>query len=404
MEAQAKALAAADDPHGADDRSLFSDSHPHHTHDPNHPQDDDQHTVITINPAAEEDARHQRQQTKYAIKILLVLQYLHLLDLTQNLMAQKQALPLKHLLYDAFYEGLQEEEQTRLWQIAPTSIASVLTAGGDLHPHERYFWNGILVFPLKDFAPKPLLERTLQEVRIIREAEARSRQLETAGDVDDAMSSVASAHDAQEKDAASIASLHEGDDEDQSSVTTKDSKLLRAEKRQRYEAQRKKDAARRQEVAKQRKFLYNLIQTDQISEIFARKAAASTTSSTAVSNTSRQATGAPGSDLQQQTQQAVYEEETGDPLDAIERQFTDLATAAAISAASASAAASAVSTKTTTTVSKSVKKKSGRHVQVLPPPSSEEEAGDRLQQDTARHSVAETTYTTVSNLTDPFDR
>lgn len=47
---------------------------------------------------------------------------------------------------------------------------------------------------------------------------------------------------------------------------------VRREKRQKFEAQRKLDARKRQEMAKQRNFLYTLIQTDQISEIFARKA------------------------------------------------------------------------------------------------------------------------------------
>lgn len=47
---------------------------------------------------------------------------------------------------------------------------------------------------------------------------------------------------------------------------------MRREKRQKFEAQRKLDARKRQEMAKQRNFLYTLIQTDQISEIFARKA------------------------------------------------------------------------------------------------------------------------------------
>jgi hypothetical protein len=51
-----------------------------------------------------------------------------------------------------------------------------------------------------------------------------------------------------------------------------ESMSMRREKRQKFEAQRKLDALKRQEIAQQRNFLYRLIQTDQISDIFDRKA------------------------------------------------------------------------------------------------------------------------------------
>jgi hypothetical protein len=64
----------------------------------------------------------------------------------------------------------------------------------------------------------------------------------------------------------------DADDGVSASTKTMTSAQMRKERKQKYSEQRKKDKQLRQEMSKQRHLIYELIQTDKISKIFAAKA------------------------------------------------------------------------------------------------------------------------------------
>lgn len=225
------------------------------------------------------------------------------------------------------HEQQRQLQQMQQWRADVPALWSQLTS---TMPPVRWYWQDLPLFPMRQCAISSSLQVLLQEVEQQREAERRLRlqqQQALEGDEDGDLSTLGgSLSKSRTMDDFDDGEGDEGDDDggddggggdggdaasaltsQQSSSRRRRRRLLgessatlssmsstsklgpsggapsvksflseslsmRREKRQKFEAQRKLDARKRQEMAKQRNFLYTLIQTDQISEIFARKA------------------------------------------------------------------------------------------------------------------------------------
>jgi hypothetical protein len=168
---------------------------------------------------------------------MIILNYIQIITEAESVIALRQSEPLKLLFHDCWQMMSPVDRERLLLQCIVPDVKSVP------------------VFILKNFQPNKLLHSILADAAYL----LHEKPLDEADDV-------------------SVESLKPTEEvvPDDGSIVTKDSKQLRREKenlrKAKHDEQRQKDAIRRSEVAKQRMFLYNLIQTDQISKVFEARA------------------------------------------------------------------------------------------------------------------------------------
>lgn len=198
------------------------------------------------------------------IKALIILNYMELLMQNENMMVFRDSIPLK-LHFKACYDQLTEEEIQYL-----THGYAPMTLGYPVYSIYRYFRPETLSIANANLLPELLLVDTAIPIDGIKELIATI--LEEANyywEQQEKLRLVA-LRQGLEVDEESI---KENDEESiASSVTSvikpKTAKELRDEKRKKYQEQRQKANLQRAKVSMQRKYLYNLIQTDEISELF----------------------------------------------------------------------------------------------------------------------------------------
>lgn len=185
-----------------------------------------------------------------AIKALIILNCLDLLHRTESFTALRNATDMKTLLVDCL-RCLTEKEKDKLCHgVVPN-------------------FRGVAVFH-SSTNHGPLLQAIVQELAFSTQDFSLIQLLPTSL----AHGSANAALESSEKVGEKLNEENVEDDQGNLSLLTKSSAELRKEKRQKYEEQRQKDMKLRAEVSKQRQMLYELIQTDKISEIFAAQAGA----------------------------------------------------------------------------------------------------------------------------------
>jgi hypothetical protein len=168
--------------------------------------------------------------------MLTMLNYVAVLIETESVGKLQQALQLKRRIYE-MYHKLSAQQQERLAQGVVPQISDIpVLAYGKV---------------------RPVLERVVSEMEQYLELAAKRAALE--------------AEEALRKRLEEEASLQESSVTEEGSLN-KDPKQLRKERREKYAEQRRLDAAKRIEVTKQRKALYEMIQTDRITTIFNARA------------------------------------------------------------------------------------------------------------------------------------
>eukprot|EP00981_Chlorochromonas_danica_P010068 scaffold2998_cov158-Ochromonas_danica.AAC.6 len=183
-----------------------------------------------------------------AVKALIILNCLDLLHRTESFTALRNATDMKTLLVDCL-RCLNEKEKDKLCHGVVPNFCGVAV----FHSSTNH---------------GPLLQAIVQELAFSTQDFSLIQLLPTSL----AHGSANAALDSSEKDDEKLSEEIVEDDQGSLSLLTKSSAELRKEKRQRYEEQRQKDMKLRAEVSKQRQMLYELIQTDKISEIFAAQA------------------------------------------------------------------------------------------------------------------------------------
>lgn len=186
-------------------------------------------------------------------KALIILNYLDILYRTESFTALRNAVPLKELLVLCIQCLSMKERQKLCLGVVPEFREVAV-----LHTTTKH---------------QPLLTAILQEMAFSTNNMSLMQLL--FFDDSDGSSMAASVKPASEH----AGSLHPNEDDLQSlgsaSNITKTSAQLRKEKKQKYAEQRLKDGKLRQGMSKQRQMLYELIQTDKISDIFAAQASSS---------------------------------------------------------------------------------------------------------------------------------
>jgi hypothetical protein len=168
--------------------------------------------------------------------ILMSINYITVLIETESLGKLQQSMQLTHRLYE-LYQLLTEKERQKLMNGTVPLVKEMP------------------VFPYANL--RETLQNVLKEVADYHET-ALQRALLEAEEL---------RRKQEEEDMLSLAAS--GTEE---SPVKKDAKQLRKEKREKYMEQRRVDAIKRSEITKQRKSLYELIQSDRITTIFNARA------------------------------------------------------------------------------------------------------------------------------------
>jgi hypothetical protein len=164
--------------------------------------------------------------------MLIMVNYVTVLIETESAGKLQQALSIKRRVYE-MYHRLSAKDQERL-------ANGVVPAVGD-----------IPVMPYSKV--RGTLDRVVAEMEQYLELAAKRAALEAEEELRRRL---------EEEDSLLDSSVAD------ESVKATDPKQLRKERREKYAQQRKLDAAKRVEVTKQRKALYEMIQTDRITAIF----------------------------------------------------------------------------------------------------------------------------------------
>ena len=179
---------------------------------------------------------HEDMQRLSMPCMLIIINYFTVLIETESGGKLQQALLLKQRLYE-MYHKLARKEQDKLAQGVVSQV------------------NDIPVFPYAKVSET--LDKIVAEMEQYLELAAKRAALEAEEELRRRL---------EEED-----SLRE-DSIKADSISTMNTKQKRKERKERYAQQRKLDAAKRVEVTKQRKALYEMIQTNRITTIFNERA------------------------------------------------------------------------------------------------------------------------------------